>query len=286
MSDKNTLATAAEGPWRQTRREALAALAGVGASALSVWACGDSESATGGTSATGGNAGASGTTKGGWATTGTQLMDGKDYGDPFADGVGSRCTAYDDSTEGPCHAPSPQRRDVSEGYAGLPMRLELMIVDTQCKAVPSAVVEIWHCDTAGVYSGDVDGNNDDFCTGGDSRAAAASWYRGVQTAGTDGRVTFDTNFPGWYGGRATHIHFRITVGGVERLVSQLFFDQELIYSIYNAHPAYEPTTAAGYQTNVGDNVLSQAGLSLDEVVCSTSRQADGALLAWKAIAIS
>lgn len=274
-------------------------MGGLGAWALLGAACGD-DSAAGGEAGAGGEgaaggaggavggeggAGGGGTTQD-WATGGTGVLRGKDYGNPFENGVGRTCTVYPASTEGPCHAPSPTRKDVSEGYPGLPMRLELLIVDGDCNPVPNAEVEIWHCDTFGRYSGDIDGDNDDFCTTGDEEAAASYWYRGIQTAGADGRVTFDTNFPGWYGGRTTHIHFRVTVGDQQYLVSQLFFAEELKLEIYDSQPNYEQPSEQGYQTNAGDNVINQADLSLEEVVCAHARQADGALLAWKAITIA
>lgn len=281
-----------------SRRQALETLAGLGAFALVGAACGDDSTgagggdATTGSSTTTGGAGGEGGGAGGggssteWATGGTSVMDGKDYGNPFEGGVGDTCTVFLSSTEGPCHAPSPTTKDVSEGLPGLPMRLELLIVDTDCNPIDSPTVEIWHCDTYGTYTGDIDGNNDDFCTGGDEKAAASSAYRGVQTGGADGRVTFDTNFPGWYGGRATHIHFRVTVNGQQSLVSQIFFDESLKVEIYDSQPSYEASSGQGYQPNQGDQVISESGLSLDEVVVSTERQSDGAMLAWKAITVA
>jgi protocatechuate 3,4-dioxygenase beta subunit len=253
---------------------------------------GGSGATDGGTGGGGGSGGGGGATGGGggssaaWATVGTSVLASKDYGDPFASGVGSTCTVYRSSTEGPCHAPSLVRRDVSEGYAGVPMRLELLVVDAQCNPVPNATVEIWMCDTKGVYSGDIDGNNDSFCTGGSSTAAAASWGRGVQTAGSDGRVTFDANFPGWYSGRATHIHFKVSVGSQAYVTSQLFFDESLKSDVYSSVSAYVAPSGNGYVLNASDNVVSQASLTLSDVVCSHARQSDGALLAWKAITIN
>lgn len=290
---------------RLERRAALGSIGGLGALALLGLACGDDsavggEGGTGGTGGSGGNGGSGGaggsggtgtggegggTTTQGWATGGTVVMAGKDYGNPFEAGVGPTCTVFAASTEGPCHAPSPTRKDVSEGYPGLPMRLELLIVDGDCNPVPNAEVEIWHCDTLGLYSGDIDGNNDDFCTSGDEEAAEAYWYRGIQTGGSDGRVTFDTNFPGWYGGRATHIHFRVTVGNQQYLVSQLFFDEDLKLEIYESQPNYKKPSEQGYQPNASDNVINEANLTLSEVVCEYAQQSDGAMLAWKAITI-
>ncbi|MBK6516515.1 MAG: protocatechuate 3,4-dioxygenase [Polyangiaceae bacterium] len=292
-------------PEQPSRRVALSVLGGLGAALLG-GACSDDAvgptGGAGGAAAGGGGAGEGGAPAGGggagvggeggggggggWATEGTIVMQGKDYGDPFAGGIGAPCVVYPTSTEGPCHAPSPTRQDVSEGHPGLPTRLELLVVDEACDPVPNAVVEIWHTDTGGVYSGDIDGNNDAFCNGGDEEAAASSRYRGIQTAGDDGRVTFDTNFPGWYAGRANHIHFRVTVGPTQSLVSQLFFDEALNQEIYDSQPSYMPTDNPGYRSNDADGVIQQANLSLDEVVVSHAKQADGALLAWKAITIA
>jgi len=294
-----------------TRRDVLRIVGGLGAFAL-LANCGDNtSSATGGSGGgagsgggggsgggsggaggsgggSGGAGGSGGGSSGGWATGGTKVMEGKDYGNPFESGIGTPCNVYKSSTEGPCHATSDKlvRKDVSEAYPGLPTRLEFLIVDANCNPVPNATLEIWHCDTLGIYSGDIDGNNDDFCTGGDAEAEAALWYRGIQTAGADGRVTFDTNFPGWYGGRATHIHFVVTVNGTKYLTSQVFFDEDLKTEIYSSQPNYEKPSGAGYQLNASDQVIKEASLTLSEVVMSTKKQEDGVLLAWKAITIN
>lgn len=279
----------------EKRRQVLKALGGL--SALALLNCGTATEVAdggtgGGTAATGGGTaatgGGGGTATGTWATGGTSVLSGKDYGNPFASGVGSTCSVYKSATEGPCHATSAllNRRDVSDGYAGLPMRLELLVVDAQCNPVPSATVEIWMCDTLGVYSGDIDGNNDAFCTGGSAVAAAALWGRGLQTAGADGRVTFDGNFPGWYASRATHIHFKISVGSTAYVTSQLFFDDAFKAEIYNSQPNYKPVSGQGYVSNTSDKVITEAGLAISSAVCSTQQQSDGALLAWKAITIN
>lgn len=287
-----------------TRRSVFRMVGGFGAMALlascggtnetqGTGGAGGSAGGAGGAGGTGGSTGGAGgsggtTSSGEWATEGTSVLDGKDYGNPFESGIGTTCNVYKSSTEGPCHATSDLlvRKDISEGYPGLPTRLEFLIVDADCNPVPNATLEIWHCDTFGVYSGDIDGDNDAMCTGGDSEAAAALWYRGIQTSGADGRVTFDTNFPGWYGSRATHIHFRVTVGNTQYLVSQVFFDESLKEEIYDSQPNYEATSGQGYQVNATDKVVTESGLTLSEVVMSTAKQSDGALLAWKAITIN
>lgn len=41
----------------------------------------------------------------------------------------------------------------SEGRAGIPLRLSLTILNTKsCSPIADALVDLWHCDSAGVYS--------------------------------------------------------------------------------------------------------------------------------------
>jgi protocatechuate 3,4-dioxygenase beta subunit len=266
-----------------------AGAAGEGAAGAAVGAGGAGAGGeTAGASRGGASAGAGGAGSVSWATQGTSVLTGKDYGNPFASGIGTTCNVYKSSTGGPCHATSNllTRKDVSEGHPGLPMRLELLVVDASCNPVSNATVEIWMCDTEGVYSGDIDGNNDAFCTGGSAAAAAALWGRGIQTAGSDGRVTFDANFPGWYASRATHIHFKISVGTTAYVTSQLFVDEAFKTEIYNSQPNYEPTSGAGYVINAKDMVIQEASLTVNDAVLSLLQQSDGALLAWKAITVN
>lgn len=225
---------------------------------------------------------------GAWAAATTALITSKDYGNPFASGLGSTCNLYKSSTGGPCHATSAllTRRDVSEGYTGVPMRLELVVVNRACSPVPNATVEIWMADTKGLYSGDIDGNNDAFCTGGSAAAAAALWGRGIQTAGADGRVTFDALFPGWYSSRATHIHFKVTVGSTEYVTSQLFFEESLKTDIYSTQSNYVAPGGNGYVLNASDKVIQESSLVQSEVACNWQRTADGSLLAWKALTVN
>ena len=150
-------------------------------------ACGGSESdgVTGDTDA--------GTTDPGvWATGGTAAMTAvASYPDPFAAGLGAVCNLTCESTLGPCYATTLERRDISEGHDGLPVRLAFLVVDETCKPIPGATVDIWHAAPEGLYSGE---DASDFCTSGDAVARAARWFRGVQTTDANGRADFDTCF--------------------------------------------------------------------------------------------
>jgi protocatechuate 3,4-dioxygenase beta subunit len=73
-----------------------------------------------------------------------------------------------------------------------------------------------------------------------------TFCRGVQTTDTNGRVTFTTIYPGWYPGRATHIHFRVYLGLDLQATSQLAFPDEVTSAVYGS-PLYvakgqNPTT--------------------------------------------
>lgn len=217
-----------------------------------------------------------------WASGGTASMTAKDcYPDPFAAGV-TACALLCETTEGPCTADTLERQDVSEGLGGLPVRLALKIVTADtCEPVADAFVEIWHTQRTGVYSGQTPSGM--MCYGDDPDAVNYLYFRGSQTTDAQGRVDFDTCYPGWYSGRTVHIHFRVIVGGTEHLTSQLFFDDALSQEIFASHPEYaefgQPDT-----TNATDNII---GGESDQTpyVLDTARMADGAMLASKVIAI-
>ncbi|WP_044194093.1 protocatechuate 3,4-dioxygenase, partial [Hyalangium minutum] len=213
-----------------------------------------------------------------WATGGTAAMSGN-YPDPFASGIGSACTVYKAATLGPCYAATVDRKDISEAQPGLPVRLAFLIVNPSCQPVPGATVDVWHTNPAGLYSGS-DASN--MCTNGNAAARASRWFRGIRATDANGRVDFDTCFPGWYSSRTIHIHFTVRVGGTEYLTSQLFFEDALNNEIISTQTLYS-SRGAKDTTNVNDNVLRQSGLT--DYYFQTQKMDDGALLAWKTIVV-
>ena len=120
-----------------------------------------------------------------------------------------------------------QRDDITEGKTGVPLRLTLNIVNVnnQCAPILTAMVYVWHCDKDGYYSG----YNQN---GADMRGQ--TFCRGVQATDTNGRVTFNTVYPGWYPGRATHIHFRVYLALDLQATSQLAFPNSVTSSVYSS----------------------------------------------------
>ena len=116
-----------------------------------------------------------------------------------------------------------------------------------CMPMEGVVVDVWHCDALGVYSG-VQGNAGDF-------------LRGFQRTDANGRASFTTVYPGWYQGRAVHIHFKIRTdpdasAGFE-FTSQLFFDDELSRSVYST--GVYAQKGAQDQPNTSDQIFNQSG---------------------------
>jgi protocatechuate 3,4-dioxygenase beta subunit len=104
------------------------------------------------------------------------------------------------------------RSDVRENRAGTPLALTIKVVNVNgaCAPVSGADVEIWQCDAAGDYSQY-------------GSQTSATFLRGIQTTNGAGEAAFTTVYPGWYQGRATHIHVDVTVGGRSVKVTQIAF---------------------------------------------------------------
>ena len=134
------------------------------------------------------------------------------------------CVLAPELTEGPYYLPNERiRRDITEGKPGTPLRLRLAVVDAStCKPIRGAAVDIWHADASGVYSG-VAGNSGTF-------------LRGVQKTDRTGLAVFDTIYPGWYQGRAVHIHVKVHLGGNVIHTGQLFFPDALSDQVYRTAP--------------------------------------------------
>lgn len=138
---------------------------------------------------------------------------------------------------------------------GVPLTLNINVAsvsENSCTPIEGAQVDIWHCDAEGQYSGvsaqGVDTTGQDF-------------LRGYQRTDTNGAVQFQTIYPGWYSGRAVHIHFTIRTQGTQgeayQFTSQFFFDDALTDQVH----ALEPYASKGQRNmrNSDDNIFSGGG---------------------------
>jgi len=134
------------------------------------------------------------------------------------------------------------RTNSSDGaiQTGLPLSVVITVVNVNnsCALVSNARVDIWHCNEVGYYSGYANQN------GGLSGLAISylgqNWLRGYQLTDTSGGAKFTTIYPGWYQGRATHIHFEVYVNNVMMKTTQLTFPEIIsdavhVTTLYSAH---------------------------------------------------
>jgi protocatechuate 3,4-dioxygenase beta subunit len=152
------------------------------------------------------------------------------------------CIALPEQTEGPFFIDeAPERSDIrvdpasGRANAGAPLGLRFVLSqmspDGDCAVLPGARVDIWHCDAMGVYS-DVEDRS--------SSTAGHQVLRGYQVSDAQGVVRFTTIYPGWYRGRAVHVHFKIRVPApfsrADEFTSQLYFPDELTDRVHTQEP--------------------------------------------------
>ncbi len=181
------------------------------------------------------------------------------------------CTLTPEATEGPFYLDiNDVRQDITEGRAGAPLALSIKVVDaSECRPITDAAIDIWHCDTAGQYSG-VQGSN------------GTTFLRGTQLTDAAGAATFDTIYPGWYQGRAVHIHVKVHVDDNVVHTGQLFFDDALSDTVYRNGP-YNSRGARDMR-NEDDSIFSDAGGSsaIVPVTASSSNYKGSITVAVKA----
>src|ERR671912_2957113 len=202
-----------------SRREMLG-LMGSTAAAITLAGCGGSERS--------GQPGA-------WETTDASTA---------AETASTTCVVRPEQTEGPYYVDTGlDRSDIREEREGVPLDLTFNVsrVDegdaSACGPLAGAVVDVWHCDAAGEYSGVEDNAAGDFDTRGET------FLRGYQLTDENGTARFAMIYPRWYQGRAVHIHFTIrdspeSEQGYE-FTSQLYFDDALTDQVFTEGPYAE-----------------------------------------------
>ena len=176
----------------------------------------------------------------------------------------AQCIVTPAVTEGPYFVDerlnrSDLRSDPSTGAVkpGVPLTLTVMLsqiaASGACTPLSGAIVDMWHCDALGVYS-DI----------AQQSSLGQRFLRGYQTSDSNGRVEFRTIYPGWYMGRAVHIHFKVrtnpTGGSGLEFTSQMFFDESLTDTVH----AQSPYSQKGRRdtTLAADGIYRGGGTSL------------------------
>lgn len=255
------------------RRKALAVFGSVGLGAVVAAACGggssDAAKAKNGSASTTTTSSTTnaGTGSGGAAATSAT---GAVTADMFD--AATSCALTPEETEGPYWFDVDSvRSDIREDETGSNLRVGVRVRDAaSCDALANSVVEIWHADAEGNYSGFDSGSGGGGGPGGGSSSLSGTTYlRGSQVTNADGIVEFLTVYPGWYQGRAVHIHAKVHLNNSTLLTTQFFFDEDFTDAVYTG----EPYASRGTRTtsNSDDNIFD------DRLLLTLSKDGDGSL---------
>ncbi len=158
--------------------------------------------------------------EGGTNATSTDSISGTNNGSSSA-----KCSITNTETEGPYPTHVPTNfiiKDIRADRQGTPMVANIVIKNGKnaCNPLSNVSVDIWHCDADGNYS--EYGNS-----------TSAHFLRGRQTTDANGQASFQTIFPGWYSGRAVHIHVHVfDASGKSLLVTQIAFPAAICDTVY------------------------------------------------------
>jgi len=176
-------------------------------------------------------------------------------------GTNSACAVTPTETIGPYPSLVDLfRSDIREGKGGTLLTLTIRVVNvaSACAPVPNANVEIWHVDAAGNYSQY-------------GSQASQTFLRGIQATNSNGEVTFTTIYPGWYQGRATHIHAEVTIAGRSVKVTQIAFPESTNNVVHTSSVyAFRGTNP---MTNLADGIFADSLSS--EIVTPTGSVGSG-----------
>lgn len=164
------------------------------------------------------------------------------------------CAVAPTETEGPFPTKVPSsyvRSDIRDGKTGYQMDITITLSNSNasCAALAGAIVDIWHCDAEGNYSE----------YGGTGMQAtnyqSVHFLRGRQVTDANGQVKFTSIFPGWYSGRATHIHVHVySATGTSLKVTQIAFPEGSGTALAAVNGYAKGLS--GYTSNASDNVFS------------------------------
>jgi protocatechuate 3,4-dioxygenase beta subunit len=187
-------------------------------------------------------------------------------GAPPPGGVVPACVVQPQQTEGPYFVDekllrSDIRSDPSTGTvkAGAPLALTLRVSqvtsDGRCAPLAGAQVDLWQCDAMGAYS---DVKDRLFDTSGQK------FLRGHQMTDAAGAARFVTIYPGWYPGRAVHVHFKVRTSPAGtpayEFTSQFYFDEPFTDRVHAREPY---TMHTGERTrNEKDGIFKEGGSQL------------------------
>jgi len=189
------------------------------------------------------------------------------------------CNPAPSQIKGPYHLDAPERSNIREDRKGLDLTLKMQIVDSKtCQPVENAIVEIWHADNRGSYSGFKESRNrrkyDTIDTSSLTYLSnSETFLRGGQFTDSNGLVEFQTVFPGWYVSRVAHIHLRVHYNNKVVLTSQVYFEDQLAKSVFATHPDYKPFGVVPHDFN--SDFIARRSKNRHRLLLSTDEVTNG-----------
>jgi len=193
-----------------------------------------------------------------------------DETDTSNSGDGS-CTVSPSETKGPFPIKTPSQlvlENIKSDRVGIALLINLKIENknNNCEPLSGALVDVWHCDKDGNYSeyGGTQMQQTDY--------TSVHFLRGRQTSSASGEVSFISIYPGWYQGRAPHVHVEVLSStGTSLLVTQIAFPETISSEVYSStnYAAHGQADTANTKDNVFADSLS------DELATITGNLTDG-----------
>jgi protocatechuate 3,4-dioxygenase beta subunit len=170
--------------------------------------------------------------------------------------TGEDCNVSPRETKGPFGTKTPaqlMQANIKSDRTGIALLINLSVVDKtkNCAPLVSGYVDVWHCDKDGFYS--------EYCNHPMQRNdfTSAHFLRGRQMTDASGKVSFLSIYPGWYHGRAPHIHIEIfDKTGKSLLVTQVAFPEEVSGKVYSS--SLYASRGKADTSNNSDNVFSDS----------------------------
>ncbi|KAH7120385.1 Intradiol ring-cleavage dioxygenase [Dactylonectria estremocensis] len=182
------------------------------------------------------------------------------------------------------------RTDLRESQKGIDFYFDIGVIDVEtCEPLEGTALTIWNCNATGSYSSftGIDPDTSELLDGytkkSDGTTDNETFLRGIQVTDSEGMIEFLTKFPGYYVTRTTHIHVtaqtNITNGtsysaSKVQHVGQLFFDEDLLNSVYALSPYVEHLSTLNRTTNAEDKLFSSASSDGYSAVISVSQLGD------------
>nr|WP_294782973.1 intradiol ring-cleavage dioxygenase [uncultured Flavobacterium sp.] len=181
------------------------------------------------------------------------------------------CTVSPSETKGPFPIKTPSQlvlENIKSDRVGIALLINLKIENKKnnCEPLSGVLVDVWHCDKDGNYSeyGGTQMQQTDY--------TSVHFLRGRQTSDTNGNVSFISIYPGWYQGRAPHVHVEVlSSSGSSLLVTQIAFPETISSQVYSStnYAAHGQADTA----NTKDNIFSDS--LADELATMTGNLTDG-----------